>query len=299
MKHILTLYPSTEHIRKEILEYKEDFFGKKVYCNNDDPETSPIFAVLKDLIDKIDIQRLTSTYEVPFGLRKYCRPIRTELFSSYGTPRQWELDDYGFFSSPPCIRILEQSDIVVSVLPDTWQELYFHNIIMSRKGFLILADRRNMVRPELLKAFKEGKVWFGHNKPTLLSDGKDGKTKRTYNMAWFTNLGTPHYSKPRDWNTHKYSPEEYKTYENYHAIEVSSPNLLPYDYDGVMGVPLSFLELYNPEQFEIIGADDSTGTYASNGLRVDGRLYPERPIVDGSKVGCRLFIKWRNPKTTS
>ena len=172
----------------------------------------------------------------------------------------------GDFRSDECIELLKEADIVVTNPPFSLFREYVAQLMEYKKKFLIIGNINALTYKEIFPLIKENKIWLGyfsgcmkfkvpeHYKPRATAywiDENGQKWRSLGNICWFTNLEV---SKRHENLTlyKKYNPEEYPKYDNYDAIEVSKVAEIPYDYEGAMGVPITFIDKYNPEQFEII-----------------------------------------------
>jgi len=174
----------------------------------------------------------------------------------------------GDFRSEECIKLLEQADIVVTNPPFSLFREYVAQLIEYKKKFIILGDQNAITYKEIFKLIKENKLWLGYDNngtkwfqvPMDYDIPTESRKKiengvKYFSMGrilWFTNLDT---TKRHGELTlyKKYSPKEYPKYDNHDAIEVSRVLEIPMDYKGFMGVPITFVDKYNPDQFEIIG----------------------------------------------
>jgi hypothetical protein len=178
-----------------------------------------------------------------------------------------QLEGDGDFRSPECIELLKQADIVVTNPPFSLFREYVAQLIKYGKKFLILGNQNNITYKEVFPLFMKNQIWLGYKAGDMAfrvpadseprdtrywQDNAGQKWRSLGNICWFTNLDI----KKRHEELilfRKYSHEEYPRYFNFNAIEVGRVENIPYDYDDDMGVPLTFLDKYNPEQFEIIG----------------------------------------------
>ena len=178
----------------------------------------------------------------------------------------------GDFRSQECIELLKEADIVVTNPPFSLFREYIGQLMKYEKKFLIVGNQGAIIYKEIFPAVIENRIWLGYGfkggaahflspyeDVATASDHKEGMI-RVSGVHWFTNLEIPKRNEPIDLVC-KYSPEEYPTYDNYDAIEVSKTNDIPCDYIGVMGVPITFLDKYNPEQFEILGMCENLDLY--------------------------------------
>ena len=172
----------------------------------------------------------------------------------------------GDFRSDECIELLKEADIVVTNPPFSLFREYVAQLMEYKKKFLIIGNINALTYKEIFPLIKENKIWLGYfsgcmkfkvpehykQRATAYWIDENGQKWRSLgNICWFTNLEV---SKRHENLTlyKKYNPEEYPKYDNYDAIEVSKVAEIPYDYEGAMGVPITFIDKYNPEQFEII-----------------------------------------------
>jgi hypothetical protein len=171
----------------------------------------------------------------------------------------------GDFRSKECIDLLKQADIVVTNPPFSLFREYVAQLIEYDKKFIIVGHQNAISYKEIFKLIKENKMWLGYgfkggaahfiNKHyedyATAGDHKEGMI-RVSGVVWFTNLDIN--KRHQDLILYKnYTPEEYPTYENFNAINLDKTKDIPMDYNGYMGVPITFLDKYNPDQFEIIG----------------------------------------------
>lgn len=169
----------------------------------------------------------------------------------------------GDFRSAECIELLQQADVVVTNPPFSLFREYIGQLIEYGKKFIIVGHQNAITYKEVFPLIKENKVWLGYGfkggAAHFFSPYKDIATAgdhrkdmiRVSGVTWFTNLEIPKRNEELDLVC-RYSPEEYPKYQDYDAIEVSESNAVPYDYDGYIGVPITFLNFFNPEQFEIL-----------------------------------------------
>lgn len=161
------------------------------------------------------------------------------------------LEGNGDFRNKECLDLLDECDIVVTNPPFSLFREYVAMLMEHEKKFLIIGNKNAITYKEFFPLLKDNKVWIGGtNVKEFLQP--DGSIKKFGNIGWFTNLDVAkRHEKLILWK--KYTPEEYPKYDNYDAINVDKVSEIPCNYDGVMGVPITFLDSYNPEQFEILG----------------------------------------------
>jgi len=208
------------------------------------------------------------------------------------------LKNNGDFRSEECIEILKEADIVVTNPPFSLFREYVAQLIEYNKKFLIIGNVNAITYKEIFRLIKENKIWMGlsiHsgdrefrvpdyyplNAAGFRIDENGIKYIRIKGVRWFTNLDY----KERHENLilyKKYNMTDYPIYDNYDAINVDETKNIPMDYDGVMGVPITFLDKYNPDQFEILGID----RYIENNPH-----YGHRFKINGREIYARILIK--------
>lgn len=194
----------------------------------------------------------------------------------------------GDFRDPECIELLKQADIVVTNPPFSLFREYIGQLMEYNKHFLIIGNQNNVGYKEVFPLLQQNRLWLGVNSGShrfqvpmdyeknntyIDSDGK--KYAKFGNICWFTNLDHKKRHEEIDLVC-CYSPEEYPKYENYDAIEVSKVSDIPYNYEGIMGVPITFLDRYNPDQFEIIASNSSTELCKELGVKPLGAYWIKR-----------------------
>ena len=211
------------------------------------------------------------------------------------------LNGNGDFRSDECIELLKQADIVVTNPPFSLFREYVAQLVQYDKKFIIIAHQNAITYKEIFPLIKENKIWLGfgfkggaahfrspYQDIATASDHKEGMI-RVSGVVWFTNLDIK--KRHEELVLYKrYTPEEYPKYDNYDAVNVAKTAEIPYDYDGVMGVPITFIDKYNPEQFEILGATESEGKGFSCGLW-DEKSGVAQPLINGERLFKRIFIR--------
>jgi len=333
-------YTQLTDIEKELKHYKEQFHGKVVYCNCDDPFESNFFKYFAANFKALGLKKLiaTSFVKSPIaggqlslleveGLKPNGKqPFKIEIskMSDSNTDGAIDLTDIewllkhdanvstplkgnGDFRSDECVELLKEADIVVTNPPFSLFREYVAQLVEYDKKFLILGNQNAIIYKEIFKFIKENKLWLGYDNggtkwfqvPMDYDIPTESRIKIEYgvkffsmgSIMWFTNFDT---TKRHEEMTlyKKYSPEEYSKYDNYDAIEVSRVFEIPMDYAGVMGVPITFLDKYNPKQFEIIGSN--------RGVDQDPKgIYGRGSYLNGKETFKRLFIKNKKVKKYS
>ncbi|MCM1505584.1 MAG: adenine-specific methyltransferase EcoRI family protein [Ruminococcus flavefaciens] len=228
--------------------------------------------------------------------------IELLLQSVNGKPELLKGD--GDFRSEECIELLKEADVVVTNPPFSLFREYVMQLIEYNKKFIIIGNQNAITYKEIFPLLKDNKIWLGYHSGDMAFtvpesyeiretrfwiDENGQKWRSLGNICWFTNLDIQ--KRYEDLILfRKYTPENYPHYDNYNAIEVSKVCDIPYDYDGVMGVPITFLDKYNPKQFEILGATESEGKGFSNGLWIEESKVAQ-PLINGKRKYKRIFIR--------
>lgn len=312
-------YTQLVDIENELKHYREHFRGKTVLCNCDDPRVSNFFHYFSYNFEQLGLKKLITTcYKNQerdlFSQHDSERAIWLEYTGDHNGNRVPDPEEIGInylqgdgdFRSPECIELLKQADIVVTNPPFSLFKEYVAQLIEYRKRFVIIGHQNAIKYKEMFSLFMDNKIWLGYGfkggaghfisnyeDVATAGDHRDGMI-RVSGVTWFTNLEIP--KRNEELILYKpYSPEEYPKYDNYDAINVDKTADIPMDYYGVMGVPITFMDKYNPDQFEIIGCTDRGGDNRPmvNAIRLTTK--PEdSPKLNGKKLYTRIFIRRRH-----
>ena len=307
-------YTQLSDIENELRHYRPHFQGKTVLCNCDDPRVSNFFHYFAYNFERLGLKRLiTVCYKNQdadlFSLNQCEQAIWLEYTGDRNgncVPDPAEiglhpLQGDGDFRSEECIALLKQADIVVTNPPFSLFRDYVAQLIQYGKKFVIIGHQNAITYKEIFPLIKNNQLWLGYGfkggaghfiskyeDVAVAGDHKAGMI-RVSGVVWYTNLEIQ--KRHEEIVLYKtYSPEAYPKYDNYDAIEVGKTAEIPMDYDGVMGVPITFLDKYNPEQFEIVGATESEGKGFSGGLW-NPQSGISQAVCAGERVYKRLFIR--------
>ena len=300
-------YTQLADIENELRHYKPHFKDKVVYCNCDDPRISNFFHYFSYNFEHLGLKKLIATcYKNQDADLFSTNESEKAVYLEYTGDKNGnsvpdtseigikELKGDGDFRSPESIELLKQADIVVTNPPFSLFREYVAQLIEYEKKFVIVGHQNAITYKDIFKLIKENKLWLGygfkggagHFINTQYEDyatagnHKEGMI-RVSGVHWFTNLDID----KRDDDLilqKKYTNEDYPSYDNYDAINVNVTKNIPYDYSGVMGVPITFLDKYSPTQFKIIGQMATT--------KIDEFNFGY-PYVDGEKIYARILIK--------
>lgn len=242
-------YTQLTDIAKELMHYKAHFKDKIVLCNCDDPTWSAFWKYFHLNFAELGLKKLISTHynreEATYKM-EYTGGDDNNIEAGVKTP----LDGNGDFRNKECLDLLDECDIVCSNPPFSLFRGYVAALMEHEKKFLIIGNKNAITYKEFFPLLRNNEVWIGCNNVKEFLQ-PDGSIKKFGNIGWFTNLDVAkRHEKLILWK--HYTPEEYQKYDNFDAINVNKVSEIPCDYDGVMGVPITFLDKYNPEQFEIV-----------------------------------------------
>ena len=309
-------YTQLPDIEREINHYRKHFKDKVVLCNCDDPRVSWFFHYFSYNFEKLGLKKLITTCY---------KNQNMDLFSQYDSEKaiylEYEGDKNGNnvpdpeeigikhlkgdgdFRSKECIELLKQADIVVTNPPFSLFREYVTQLIEHDKKFIIIGHQNAITYKVIFPLIRDNKIWLGYGFKRNMAhfinphyedyasdaDHKEGMI-RVSGVQWYTNMDTK--KRHEDIILYKrYNETDYPKYDNYDAIEVSKTVDIPLDYDGVMGVPITFLNKYNPDQFELVGMGEDNGAGYSGGVWNGGS---KSCLVNGKAAFKRLFIRKKN-----
>lgn len=285
-------YTRIEDIENELQHYARHLKNKVVFCNCDDPEWSNFWKHFHAKFDDYGLKRLIATHyaqdtDESAGVLECVDVSRNED----GTPHitKYKLQGDGDFRSPECLELLAQADIVITNPPFSLFREFVALLMEKRKKFLVIGSMNAITYKDLFGHIRDNRLWLGITSPKRFYLPVEGARKPSKefkqfgNICWFTNLPHKRRNSPMIlFRKHLGNEASYPSYDNYAAIEVSRTENIPDDYMGAMGVPISFLSKYNPDQFEILGID----------RYIEGNATPnKRFTIGGSEVYARIVIK--------
>jgi len=314
-------YTVLSDVEKELKHYKKHLKGKVVLCNCDDPRTSNFFHYFSYNFEKLGLRQLVTTCYKSQSRDMFSRHDKEHaIYLEYDGDRNKNkvpdpdeigikhLSGDGDFRSDECVELLKKSDVVVTNPPFSLFREYVAQLIEHEKRFLIIGTWNAITYRDVFKLIKENKMWIGVNSNRNFAgfivpshyplhgtearlDENGNRLVSSNNTCWYTNLDNA--KRHEDLILYKpFNADEYPEYDNYNAIEVGQVNNIPIDYSGVMGVPITFLNKYNPAQFEIVGADFEV----KDGLLPDllksgwnGKV--DRAYLQGKRMYSRIFVR--------
>lgn len=303
-------YTQLSDIEKELKYYKHHFKDKIVYCNCDDPRVSNFFHFFSYNFEKLGLKKLIATCYKSQEVDLFSQNDNEQaIYLEYNGDKNGNfvpdpneigikpLKGDGDFRSKESIDLLTQADIVVTNPPFSLFREYIAQLMEYDKKFVIVGSQNAVTYKEVFQYFKDNKIWVGYKsgdmefkvpdhyeeRETRFRQDETGQKWRSLgNICWFTNLDIS--KRHEDLILYKtYNPEEYPTYDNYDAINVNKVAEIPMDYKGAMGVPITFLDKYNPDQFEILGIDRPLVE------EITGKV--SRFKINGKEIYARIVIK--------
>ena len=303
-------YTMLTDIEKEMSHYKDFFKDKVVYCNCDDARESNFFKYFSKNFEFLGLKKLITT-----GYKAEGKGVVLIYEGDKNGNRKVEDDEIvvrqlegsGDFRSEECIEFLKEADVVVTNPPFSLFREYVKQLMDYGKKFIIIGNQNAITYKEIFPYIKNNELWLGvsmngANRWFYAPDNYEVKENAAgykvengrkmffvNGVVWFTNISNEKRNTKID--LYKRYSNEYPKYDNYDAIEVSRVENIPMDYDGVMGVPISFLHKYNPEQFEIVWCSDRGGDGKIENLKIPNQARYDAPTVNGVGVYKRIFIK--------
>lgn len=302
-------YTQLSDIEKELSNYKAHLKDKIIFCNCDDPEESNFWNYFALNFEFLGLKKLVSTHfenEKPSYKLEIVKDVNKDGKINKLDTIKTPLKQNGDFKSPECIEILKEADIVVTNPPFSLFRDYVAQLFEYDKKFIIVGNQNAITYKEIFKLIKDNKMWLGYgftggaahfiNKHytdyATAGNHKEGMI-RVSGVVWFTNIETK--KRHEDlilYKTYYGNEKEYPKYDNYDAINVNKTKDIPLDYKGTMGVPITFMDKYNPEQFEIVGRADANIANEGNQYHISG--YADKggaPMISGIFIYKRILIK--------
>lgn len=290
-------YTRLTDIEKECKHYREQFKGKVIYCNCDDARDSKFFKYFSMNFEFFGLKKLITTgykedghgvaliYEGDKNGNKIVDDEEIQVI---------ELKGNGDFRSEECMEFLKEADIVVTNPPFSLFREYVKQLMEYEKKFLIVGNNNAITYKEIFPYIKNNELWLGVSPRSMEFVLPNGETA-SVNANWYTNLPHKKRNLPLDLYK-KYNEKEFPKYDNYDAIEVSKVCDIPMDYEGVMGVPITFLDKYCPSQFEILGNACRGSEYHKNNRT---KTYTQEEYDNYSDLNaCAVVIEGGVPKIT-
>jgi len=271
-------YTQLIDIEKELKHYTEHFKDKVVYLNCDNYQSSNFYQYFILNFEKLELKKLITSH---FNQEGKSESTETLFIDNKLILKVNQLKGDGDFRSEESIELLKEADIVVSNPPFSLFREYIAQLDKYDKKLLVIGSMNAITYKDIFKLIKDNKIWLGSINPKHFIQ-PDKTIKSFGNICWYTNL--THKKRNEELILYKkYNEVDYPKYDNYDSIEVSKVKDIPIDYDGFMGVPITFLDKFNPNQFEIMGLDDHRLVYPA----WSGR----GPNLNGVQIYRRIIIK--------
>jgi hypothetical protein len=315
-------YTQLSDIERELKHYKKDFKDKVIFCNCDDPRVSNFFHYFSHNFENFGLKKLIATCyksqdSETFSQSESDQAICLVYEGDKNNNRIPDLEEIGIkplkgdgdFRSDECIELLKESDIIVTNPPFSLFREYVAQLVENNKKFIIIGHQNSIKYNSIFKLIKDNKVWLGYgfkggaahfiNKHykdyATAGDHKEGMI-RVSGVVWFTNLDIS--KRHEDLILYKpYSQNDYQKYDNYDAINIDKTKEIPMDYGGVMGVPITFMNKYSPDQFEILGIFDDKREKSDAFIQGTPTFVDEQhkkyvgPVINGKAIYTRIIIR--------
>lgn len=310
-------YTPLSMIENELKHYREHFKGKTVLCNCDDPRVSNFFRYFVIYFEVLGIKKVIATCYKNNNADLFSQETteKAVCLEYEGNPKYTSESDFakipcrelkgnGDFRSEECVEFLKEADIVCTNPPFSLFREYVPFLFKYNKKFLIIGNINNITYHEIIPLIKNKKMWCGYTDGHFwfkVPDSYDEKAtdykmidgvkyRRMGNICWFTNFEINRTHEILETGK-KFSDENYRKYENYDAIHIEKVTDIPMDYNGAMGVPVTFFTKYNPEQFKVLGQTDASDTSEEvEKIRIQG-TFRGRGVIDGKQKYARILIQ--------
>ena len=305
-------YTRIDDVEKELKYYKDFFKGKKVLCNCNDGKLNGAWSAFAQYFsmnfEHLGLEKLTcvSYNEDGHGMKYvYCGDKNGNRIADDIEWEVTELKGHGDFSDDEGCQMMQECDVVVTNPPFSLFRDFVAQIVKYDKKFLVVGNMNAITFKEIFPLIKENKLWVGistFNNGMYFTIPNDYEYKDTYkfkreidgkkvmrvaSICWFTNIEHSMRNLPLDLYK-KYNPKDYPKYDNYDAINVDKTSDIPMDYDGVMGVPITFLDKYCPTQFEIVGWSRHNDLNMDGGIWLGGK---NDATINGKEIYRRILIR--------
>lgn len=277
-------YTQISDIEKELKHYKKHFKDAIVFCNCDDPDWSNFWKYFHLNFEYLGLKKLITTHynaSDPTYKMEYEGGNDSDTSVGVITP----LKQNGDFRSPECLELMDEATIICTNPPFSLFIEYVKTLVEHNKKFLVIGNKNAIANSEFFPFLKNGDIWIGVNNVKEFGT-PSGTMKKFGNIGWYTNLDiVKRHEELSLWR--KYNPSEYPTYNNYNAINVNKVSDIPVNFYGIMGVPISFMDVHNPDQFEIIalGATGNSDALFEPTIRYTGLL---RYNTDGTTTKAHI-----------
>lgn len=290
-------YTQLSDIEKEMKYYINQFKDKVIFCNCDDPEYSNFWKYFELNFTVLGLKKLVATHyetDKPSYKLEIIKDLDGDGIITSKDIIKTPLKQNGDFRSPEAIEILKEADIVITNPPFSLFREYVAQLMDYNKKFLILGNQNAITYKDFFPLIQQNKVWLGasiHNGDREFRVPNDYNVSKNYRYdelgnkyvrvrgpRWWTNLD--YKERHEDIILYKkYTPDEYPKFDNYDAINVDKTADIPLDYKGVMGVPITFLDKYNPDQFKIITMSTMSGKSANYWSMINGKSKYSRIFI--------------------
>jgi len=304
-------YTQLPDIEKELIHYKEHFTNKTVFCNCDDPEESNFWKYFSLNFEFFGLKKLISTHfekDKPSYKLELVKDINDDGKVNGLDTIKTPLKQNGDFRSPESIEILKESGIIITNPPFSLFREYVAQLIEYDKKFVIIGNLNAITYKEVFPLLKNNKIWLGPSiysgdrefeipayivdKGKFTGEIREGKYyQRVMGIRWYTNID--HYKRHEVITLFReYNDNDYPKYDNYDAINIDKVKNIPINYKGPMGVPISFMDKYSPDQFEILDANNFI-INDKTPIKLHGLIKDKDGTINGKPKYVRVLVRRR------
>lgn len=299
-------YTQLKDVETEMSYYRHHFEGKTIFLNCDDPDWSAFWQYFNLNFDFLGLKKLISTHYVyDDNEEAYALIYESQPGTNEEKVTKITLKGDGDFRSDEAVEYLKEADIVITNPPFSLFREYIAQLMEYNKHFIVLGNQNAFTYKEIFPLLQDNKMWVGYKygdmafrvpnyykprKTRFWIDKKGQKWRSMGNICWFTNLEIPKlYEDLILTEFYEGNEDKYPFYDNYDGvINVNRVTDIPMDYKGVMGVPITFFNKFNPQQFKIVGL--------ANSARYLGD-YEVYTIINGERIYNRIMIQNKYPKS--
>ncbi|MBK3498159.1 restriction endonuclease subunit M [Campylobacter fetus subsp. venerealis] len=281
-------YTSYHEIKQEMEDYKRHFIGKTIICPCNDGKKSNFYKYFNLNLKKLRIKKLiTTTFDLKDPTAK-----GTKIEVTQDGIVETKLQGRGDFRSDEVRELIREADIIITNPPFSLFRELVQIAIDEKKKFLIVGGTYSITYVKIFELYEQGKIWLGNNQVNIFTR-PNGSKKRFSNISWFTNLKSIKHLEPIKLSKkYRNNEDKYPEYDNYKIIEVTSYKDIPIDYQGVIGVPLTFFLRHNPAQFKILGCDFQIKEKYPELVKWDYKENNTKScILDGKELFTRIIVQ--------
>lgn len=285
-------YTQLSDVEKELNNYISFFENKTIYCNCDNPGISNFYKYFKINFRNLKLKKVIATC--------YNKNEKGIISTFEGIiENKTYLKGDGNFKSQECLKLLKESNLIITNPPFSLFKEYLNLLIENNCNFIIVGNKNMSVAKNIFPLFKNNKIRFGYNNITSFIT-PDNTIKKFGNIGWFTNLPVDKQNQIKFTKNYFDNKNDFPFFMGTKIINVNKISDIPNNYNGIMGVPISYLECHNPNLFEIIATSTDNGWLEENNIKPLGENNIKRFREQGNKThlskGMRALIYEKDNK---